>query len=86
MKMYQQPDQDDHANSQGECDKCGATVYRYRGQGDIHCDCGAIYNCFGQRLRDDLYSRPNPSDYNEDMGDMEGYEIAMSRGEADEAW
>lgn len=81
MKMRKQPDQDDHANIEGECDQCGATLYRFRGQGDIYCDCGAIYNCFGQRLRDDLNTRPNPSEYDDDIGDLEGYEIAMSREE-----
>jgi hypothetical protein len=81
MKMTQQPDQDDHANTQGNCDKCGEIILRFRGQGDLYCDCGAIYNCGGQRLRDDLNTRPNPSAYDDDIGDMEGYEIAMTRGE-----
>lgn len=85
MKMTMQPadmnPEQDHANKQGQCERCNRTVYRFRGQDDIHCECGAIYNCFGQRLRDDLYSRPNPSAYDDDIGDMEGYEIAMTRGE-----
>ncbi len=67
----------DHANVHGECDKCSTTLYRYRGQGDIFCDCGAIYNSFGQRLRDDLLTRPNPSEMDEDIDDLTGYEIAM---------
>jgi hypothetical protein len=74
----------DHANVQGNCDVCGTTLYRFRGQGDIVCTnptCPAIYNSFGQRLRDDLYSRPNPSEYDDDIGDMEGYEEAMCRAE-----
>ncbi len=67
---------------EGECDQCGSLIVRFRGEdGDVSCACGAIYNCFGQRLRDDLYSRPNPSEWDDDIGDMEGYEIAMSRGE-----
>ena len=28
-------------------------------------------------LRDDLYSRPNPSSYDDDVTDMDGYEYAM---------
>lgn len=77
MRMEQQPDQDDSANKQGNCDQCGAIVYRHRGQDDISCDnCGAIYNCFGQRLRDDLYTRVNPSSYYENIGDMEGDEMS----------
>lgn len=32
----------------GECDDCGADVFLIGP--DCECDCGAIYNCFGQRL------------------------------------
>lgn len=60
------------------CERCNARIDRYRGTDDQVCNCGAIYNCFGQRLRNDLYSRPNPSEYDENIGDMEGYEMAMS--------
>ncbi len=66
---------------EGECDRCGKTVSRFRGEGDVDCECGAMFNCFGQRLRDDLRSRPNPSEWDDDIGDMEGYEMAMLRGE-----
>lgn len=53
--------------------ECGATVERWRGQGDVDCHrCGASYNAFGQRLRNDWRSNPSWSD--EDMGDMEGFE------------
>lgn len=76
MRLERHEDEPDL--SSGTCDQCGATVYRWRGQDDIDCDCGAIYNCFGQRLRDDLYSRPNPSEYDDEIGDLEGYEIAMN--------
>jgi len=76
MQMRPVPDDDDNA-VQGECDQCNTTLYRYRGQGDIYCDCGAIYNSFGQRLRDDLNTRPNPSEWDEDIDDLTGYEIAM---------
>lgn len=52
---------------------CKHTIWRYRGQSDVQCDCGANYNCFGQRLRDDY--RNNPSNYDSEIGDMEGYEM-----------
>lgn len=81
MKMTPIPGDDDHANVQGNCDQCGELLFRYRGQGDISCDCGAIYNSFGQRLRDDLYTRRNPSDYDEEIGDLEGYEMAYGGDE-----
>jgi hypothetical protein len=45
--------------------------------GDMTCECGAGYNCFGQRLRDDW--RGNPSNYNDEIGDMEGFEIQQLR-------
>lgn len=77
MQMRQQPDSDDHSNVEGNCDRCNQLLYRFRGQGDIHCNCGAIYNAFGQRLRDDLNTRPNPSEWDEDIDDLTGYEIAM---------
>ena len=69
----------DDGHSEWECD-CGATVYRYRGQGDVSCpECDAQYNCFGQRLRDDW--RDNPSNYDDSIGDLEGFEIASLRKE-----
>jgi hypothetical protein len=65
---------------EGDCDKCHAKLQSFRGQGsDIYCDCGAIYNIFGQRLRSDLNTRPNPSDTDENVGDMEGMEQAWAR-------
>lgn len=82
MRMTQQPDQDDHADTQGDCDRCGQTVYRFRGDATIDCPrCGAIYSCSGQRLRDDLYSRINPSEYDDDIGDLEGDELSWLRQE-----
>ena len=77
MYMRPIPGDDDPSNVEGKCDRCNGTLYRFRGQGDIYCDCGAIYNSFGQQLRDDLLSRPNPSDWDEDIDDLTGYEIAM---------
>lgn len=63
--------------SQWDCDKCGNEIRRYRGQSDVDChNCGACYNASGQRLRDDW--RGNPSVYNDDIGDLEGYEIQHS--------
>jgi hypothetical protein len=72
MKMAQDPT--DPNCTVGTCDACGTTLYRYRGQSHISCDCGAEYNCVGQRLRDDW--RSNPSNYDDEIGDLEGYEIA----------
>ena len=67
-------------SSSWPCTRCGATVTRYRGQSDVDCaDCGACYNAGGQRLRDDW--RGNPSVYDENIGDMEGFEIQQLRNE-----
>lgn len=57
------------------CQNCGRTVERYRGQNDVQCECGAWYNCFGQRLRDNWMN--NPSNWDENIGDMEGYEMEL---------
>jgi hypothetical protein len=76
MKMTKQPNQDDSSNVQGNCDRCGALILRFRGQGDLQCRCGANYNCFGQRLRDDLRTRVNPSEYDEDIDDLTGDELS----------
>ncbi|MDD4865669.1 MAG: hypothetical protein PHQ28_00575 [Mycobacterium sp.] len=59
-------------SSSWDCSQCGKTVTRYRGQSDVSCQCGAQYNAFGQRLRDDW--RGNPSNYDDELGDLEGYE------------
>lgn len=62
------------------CERCGATVERYRGQSDVECrKCDAQYNAFGQRLRDDW--RGNPSNYDEDISDLEGLEIQYAGDE-----
>lgn len=60
------------------CD-CGQTVMRWRGQGDVFCLCGAWYNAGGQRLRDDWQA--NPAWQDDDMGDLEGYEVQQLRAE-----
>lgn len=54
------------------CERCGETVERYRGEGDVSCVCGAQYNAGGQRLRDNWQDNPAWSD--DDMDDMEGFE------------
>lgn len=57
-----------------DCVRCGAAVSRFRGQGDVECGrCGAQYNAAGQQLRDDW--RGNPSVYDDEIGDLEGYEM-----------
>lgn len=55
------------------CEACGATVARFRGESDVSCDCGAQYNAGGQRLRDDW--RGNMSNYDDDISDMDGFEM-----------
>lgn len=62
----------DDARNAWKCQDCSRTVYRYRGESDVSCYCGASYNAGGQRLRDDW--RGNPSWYDEDVSDLEGYE------------
>lgn len=80
--MDMRPDPTDADCRIGDCDRCNAVLERWPGQGDITCHwCGAIYNASGQRLRDDLYSHRNPSDDDDEIGDLEGYEIAMTRAE-----
>ena len=77
--MILERDPEDRHAVHGVCDRCGKRFDAYLSGGvDIDCEhCGAIYNCFGQRLRDDLYSRPNPSEWDDDIDDLTGYEIAM---------
>jgi hypothetical protein len=57
------------------CGSCGAEV-RVNGGHDGDCDnCGAEYNSSGRRLRS---NRHNPSEWDEDISDMDGYEIEMA--------
>jgi hypothetical protein len=80
MKMHDMG----HGRRAGECDKCGATVEHYRGEPDpLECRCGALYSVFGQRLRDDLLSRPNPSEWDDDVDDMTGDELSWLTLERD---
>ncbi|AOZ64037.1 hypothetical protein KIY82_gp13 [Mycobacterium phage Centaur] len=54
--------------------ECGGEVRRYRGSSDVSCDkCGAWYNASGQRLRDDFMN--NRSMYDDEVGDLEGFEM-----------
>lgn len=76
MEMRIQPDQDDHANTQGHCDNCGTLIQRFRGENDLDCRCGAIYNSSGQRLRDDLRTRVNPSEFDDNIDDLTGDELS----------
>lgn len=56
------------------CD-CGELMARYRGQGDQCCPtCGQWFNACGQRLRSDWAA--NPSTWDEDVDDLEGFELA----------
>ena len=66
------------------CDKCGTNVSRYRGQSDVECvKCGTPYNASGQRLRDNW--QENASNYDDEVGDLEGMEQAELRAEAYES-
>lgn len=50
-------------------------MVRFRGQGDQDCPrCGQWFNASGQRLRSDWMR--NPSTRDDDIGDLEGFEIA----------
>lgn len=56
------------------CDRCREPIERWRGQSEVTCPgCGAEYNAGGQRLRDDW--RGNSSTWDEDVSDLDGYEI-----------
>lgn len=57
-------------------------VTRYGPPNDLSCRlCDAEYNAFGQRLRDNW--RDNPSNWDESVSDMDGYEDAMLWAERD---
>ncbi|AEK07494.1 hypothetical protein SEND513_49 [Mycobacterium phage Send513] len=56
-----------------DCAQCGIEVVSSGGR-DVDCSkCGACYNGSGQRLRSDW--RSNPSVYDDNVGDLEGYEL-----------
>lgn len=65
---------DDEPTWSKPCERCGREISRWYGMSDVSCgECGAEYNAFGQRLRDDW--RGNPSSWDDEIGDLEGYEI-----------
>lgn len=64
------------------CEKCGQQVERWRGQGDVMCSCGAWYNAFGQRLRDDWLGNPAWGDEGLELNDLEGFELQQLAREA----
>lgn len=56
------------------CDTCGHTVSRWRGTYSATCGhCGTEYNPGGQRLVSNW--RGNPSSWDDDVSDLEGYEM-----------
>lgn len=61
-----------------ECRECGRTLETWHGQ-DVQCQCGKWHNAFGQQLRDNWMD--NPSNWDDEIGDVEGYEIQMSQYE-----
>ncbi len=64
-----------HTHREWACGDCGTTVYA--SSRDTDCDkCGACYSMYGQRLNRNW--RSNMSNYDESVGDMEGYEAAMA--------
>lgn len=61
-----------------DCDHCGKEVRRYRGSANADCsNCGSCYNASGQRLRADW--RGNPSNHDDSISDLDGFEIQHSR-------
>lgn len=58
-----------------ECEVCMKRLHNYCPGADIRCDCGALYNAFGQRLRDDA-PICGPNGFGPDVpdyGDIEHY-------------
>lgn len=58
---------------------CGEHLERWRGQGEVSCDCGAEYNSSGQLLRSDW--RSNPAWADDEIDDLTGFEISQLREE-----
>ena len=64
---------------EGTCD-CGETLVSYGGYNEFSCEkCGTEYTIFGQRLRSDW--RSNSSNWDREMDDMTGYELAYAGDE-----
>lgn len=59
------------------CQSCRGTVIADNSWTVTCLQCGAQYDGSGHRLRDDWAD--NPSVYDEEIGDMEGYEIEQAR-------
>jgi hypothetical protein len=59
--------------------RCGRTVTPSTPGADVACRRGQEYNGSGQRLRADW--RDNPSLYDDEIGDLDGYELACLRKE-----
>lgn len=58
------------------CD-CGETLHVTRHNAwSVDCECGRRYNGSGQRLRSNWDD--NPSCYDDEVGDMEGYESSIA--------
>jgi len=63
------------AHAEWDCDRCGTALDRWPGQTYVRCpECNASYNASGQRLADGWHR--NPSNYDDEIGDLEGYEMA----------
>lgn len=76
ISEWQNGDTEERPSTTGSwhCD-CGAHIETYRGGVEPTCPrCGAEYNLFGQRLRSGW--RSNPSNWDDDVDDMEGFERA----------
>jgi hypothetical protein len=61
------------------CVRCNRTIERWYGMATVSCECGAEYNAGGEQLRDDW--RGNPSNYDDDISDLDGYEMQHSEDE-----
>ena len=64
MKIIGQTGNRNDRDAVGECDDCGKEVRLYR-EGLVNtCECGANYNLFGQRLKDnpDYWSDTQPAE------------------------
>ena len=65
-----------HTHREWPCRDCGTTVHA-SGR-DTDCDkCGACYSMYGQRFNRNW--RSNMSNYDEDVSDMDGAEVAALR-------
>jgi hypothetical protein len=65
-----------HTHREWPCGDCGTTVHA--SSRDTDCDkCGACYSMYGQRLNRNW--RDNMSNYDDDVSDMDGAEVAALR-------